>query len=234
MLGLAACATPFKADVQRFQSQLPAPTGETFAVVADDPELAGGLEFSQYADLVEAELLELGYTEATPEAASLLVRFDYKVDDGRERIRGGVGAFHDPFFFGSRRGFGRFGRFGSFGRFGRFSSFRGRGFRGRGFGRRGFRGGGFFRFGFYDPWLGGSSLRSVTIYNSGIDLKIDRAATGERVFEGNAQAVSTSNRLQHLVPNLVEAMFTDFPGNSGENLRITIKPEETKVRRIEQ
>jgi hypothetical protein len=45
--------------------------------------------------------------------------------------------------------------------------------------------------------------------------------------------VSTSNRLPYLVPNLVEAMFTDFPGSSsGETLRITIKPEETKVRRV--
>ena len=63
-------------------------------------------------------------------------------------------------------------------------------------------------------------------------MKIDRAETGERLFEGKAQAVSTSNRLQHLVPNLIEAMFTDFPGNSGETLRITIKPEETKVRQV--
>ncbi|RZV35891.1 MAG: DUF4136 domain-containing protein, partial [Sphingomonadaceae bacterium] len=35
------------------------------------------------------------------------------------------------------------------------------------------------------------------------------------------------------VPNLVEAMFTDFPGHSGETLRISIKPEETKVRRVD-
>ena len=64
-------------------------------------------------------------------------------------------------------------------------------------------------------------------------MKIDNTATGQRLFEGKAQAVSTSDRLQYLVPNLVEAMFTDFPGNSGETLRISIKPEETKVRRID-
>ncbi len=77
------------------------------------------------------------------------------------------------------------------------------------------------------------SASSYTVYTSGIDLKIDRAATGERLFEGEAQAVSTSNRLQYLVPNLVEAMFTDFPGNSGETVRISIAPEKTTVRRIE-
>ena len=70
LAGLAACATPFRADVQRFQTQLPAPAGESFAVIADDPALAGGLEFSQYADLVEANMRRLGYAQASPENAS--------------------------------------------------------------------------------------------------------------------------------------------------------------------
>ena len=48
LVTLGGCTTPFKADVKRFQAQLPAPTGQTFAVVADDPKDAGGLEFAQY------------------------------------------------------------------------------------------------------------------------------------------------------------------------------------------
>ena len=72
LLGLAACATPFRADVSRFQSQLPAPQGESYFVVADDPALAGGLEFAQYADLVEAQMASLGYAQAaSAEDASL-------------------------------------------------------------------------------------------------------------------------------------------------------------------
>lgn len=207
--GLAACASPgFKADVSRFQAQLPAPEGETFAVVADDPALAGGLEFALYADAVEAQMERLGYAQTDADDASLLVRFDYGVDNGRERVRTtGASTFRDPFWDPWYRGYSR-------SRFYR-SRFRGA-----------------WGFGFYDPWFGGPEVRSYTVYTSGIDLKIDRAETGERLFEGKAQAVSTSNRLQHLVPNLVEAMFVDFPGNSGETLRITIKPEETKVRRV--
>ena len=97
LAGLAACATPFKADVSRFQTQLPAPQGETYFVVADDPALAGGLEFAQYADLVEAQMSSLGYAQAaSPEDASLLVRFDYEVDKGRERVRST--GFSDPFY----------------------------------------------------------------------------------------------------------------------------------------
>ncbi len=65
-------------------------------------------------------------------------------------------------------------------------------------------------------------------------MKIDRAADGERLFEGKAQALSRSNRLQALVPNLVEAMFTDFPGNSGETVRISVRDDgENKVRRVD-
>jgi len=208
LASLAACATPFKADVSRFQSQLPAPEGQTFAVVADDPALVGGLEFTQYADIVEAQMERLGYTEASPETATLLVRFDYGVDNGRERIRTtGRSSFHDPFWDPWYR-----------------YRYRSR------FYRSPFRSA--WGYGFYDPWFDEPDVSSYTVYTSGIDMKIDRAATGERLFEGKAQAISTSNRLQYLVPNLVDAMFTDFPGNSGETLRITIKPEDKKVRRI--
>jgi hypothetical protein len=207
VLGVSACATPFKADVSRFAVPLPAPQGQTFAVVAEDPRLAGGLEFALYADVVAKELEELGYTRASsPEAANMLVRFDYGVDNGRERVRtdfnGGVG-FGDPFF-------GRFGRFGGFGGF-----------------NRG------YAFGFHDPFLGGfggPEVRSYTIYTSDIELKIDSTADGQRLFEGKAEAVSRSNRLPNLVPNLVDAIFTDFPGNSGEAVRITIKDDGKTVR----
>src|SRR3546814_14923089 len=49
---------------------------------------------------------------------------------------------------------------------------------------------GLWNYGYYEPWFGGSDVRSYTVYTSGIELKIDRAATGERLFEGKAQAVS--------------------------------------------
>ena len=213
LTALAACATPFNANVSRYQTQLPAPAGQTFYVVADDPALAGGLEFSQYADLVDAQMTRLGYAEAaSADSATLLVHFDYGVDNGRERIRST--GFADPFYspwYGSRWGRGFYGR----------SAF----YRGRGYGSR-------WGFGFYDPWFD-NGFDSYTVFTSGVDLKIDRAADGQRLFEGKAQAMSTSNRLPYLVPNLVEAMFTDFPGNSGETVRISIAPEKTTVRRVD-
>jgi hypothetical protein len=203
VIGLSACSTPFKADVSRFAVPLPAPQGQTFAIVPEDPKLAGGLEFATYANTVAAELTQLGYARAaSPETADMLVRFDYRVDGGRERVRTtpGVG------------GFGAFGPWGPWGGWG------------GGFGGWGF--------GFNDPFFGGPDVRSYTIFTSGVDVKIDRRVDGQRLFEGKAEAVSRSNRLPNLVPNLVDALFTGFPGNSGETVRITIRDGENTVRTV--
>ncbi len=214
-LGLAACATPFQADVSRFESQLPAPQGQTFYVLAEDPALAGGLEFSLYADQVEEEMAQLGYVQAaTPEDATLLVRFDYGVDNGRERVRS-TGFARDPFYS-------------PWNTYSRRVVYRDR----RGRARVAYVPTSRWGYGWHDPFFGrGNDVVSYTVFTSGIDMKIDNAATGERLFEGSAQAVSQSNRLQYLVPNLVEAMFTDFPGNSGETVRISIAPEDQPVER---
>ncbi len=219
-LGLGACAQNFNANVSRFQTQLPAPAGQSFAVVADDPQLAGGLEFSQYARLVEAQMAKLGYTQAaSPDVANLLVRFDYGVDKGRERIVDNRRSYYDP-FWGSWGGYGHgYGRIGF-----------GGGYYGRGHYGYPYRGS-MWGYGWHDPFFDGyGGVDSYTVYTSGIEMKIDRKADGVRLFEGKAEAASTSNRLPYLVPNLVEAMFTDFPGNSGETVRISVAPEKKVAR----
>lgn len=211
LAGLAACATPFRADVSRFESQMPAPQGQSFFVVADDPSLEGGLEFARYADFVEAQMSRLGYAEApSRDAATLIVRFDYGVDRGRERVvsTGYSDPFYRPWYnyqpyvYNTPRG-PRVAYIPS-----------------RAWG-----------YGWNDSFFGRNQVSSYTVYTSGVEVKIDRASDGQRLFEGQAEAVSTSNRLQYLVPNLVEAMFTDFPGNSGETVRISIKPEDQPVQR---
>jgi hypothetical protein len=209
LLSLAACATPFRADVSRFQT-LPAPAGQTFTIKAGDPTKDGGLEFAQYAGLVGTEMQRVGYVPAAPGApADLTVTLDYGVDQGKERTIVERDPFYDPWW-----GYGRFG------------SFYSRPYVVRT--RRGFR----YIHGWHDPFLyggfgfGGYNVRSFTVFTSGIDMKISRTDTGERVFEGKAEAKSRSDKLPYLVPNLVEAMFTGFPGNSGETVRISVAPEK--------
>ncbi len=206
VLALGACASPFRADVQRFDA-LPPAQGQSFTVVAADPELAGGLEFTQYAALVEQRMTELGYQRSDdPAAAQLIVSMDYDVDTGREKVVADYNPFFATGFYGRRGGF---------------------------HGRGGFYGRHRYRYGFHDPFLFGGhgfsgygGVRSFTVFTTELDMKIDRQVDGERLFEGKAEAMSRSKNLTYLVPNLVEAMFTDFPGNSGERVRISVAPEK--------
>ena len=204
LIALSACATPFKANVSRFQA-LPAAQGQTFAIRSDNPRLEGGLEFQTYGNMVAQRLSSFGYTRAAdPGSANLIVTLDYGVDRGREKLRSVPG----PSF-----GYGGFGRYGAFG-------YGGFGYPYYGYGRRA------YMYGFYDPFLFDdyNEVESYTVYASQLDMKIARRGTGERVFEGSAKAMSTDDDLTTLVPNLIEAMFTGFPGNSGETVKITVAP----------
>jgi hypothetical protein len=206
LLSLGACATGFPTQVSRFQA-MPAPQGQSFVVQAADPEKRGGLEFSQYANLVRSHLLAQGYSEASsPANATFVVTLDYGVDNGQTRIV-------------TRPGFG-YSRFGGFGHpfYSRFGYF------------------GHHRYPFYygwhdpfwDPW-GYPEIDSYTVYTSFVDMDIRRTADGQSLFEGEAKARSRTDDLTVLVPNLVEAMFTGFPGNSGETVRITVPPPDRRA-----
>ena len=204
LLALGACTTGLSTQVSRFQA-MPAPQGQSFIVQPADPDDQGGLEFSQYAGQVRQHLLAQGFTEAaSPRDASLVVTLDYGVDNGQTKVRttpglgfgyGGYGGygFHRPYY----------SRFGGF------------------YGRRNP-----FYYGWYDPFFdsgfGYPEVTSYTVYTSFVDMDIKRTADGQSVFEGTAKARSGTDQLQVLVPNLIEALFTGFPGNSGETVRITV------------
>ena len=211
LLALGACTQGFDARVSRFQALPPPAQGQTFIVQPRNPALQGGIEFQSYAQLVAQRLEQVGYRQATdPKSANLVVSLDYDVDQGRERITtvpgygGGYGGWGwgGPGFY--RPWVGGYGRLG-------------------------------FRYGWYDPWAWGGygygyddEIRSYTVYTSQLRMEIDRAADNQRLFEGTAKAISRSDDLPYLVPNLIEAMFTGFPGNSGETVRITVPPPDKR------
>jgi hypothetical protein len=177
---------------------MPAPAGQTFAIVAADPRNAGGLEFGQYAGLVAHRLEEKGYhAVADADRANLIVTLDYGVDNGQQRVV----SYPSPSFGGG---------FGGWGPWGRRSA---------------------FYYGWNDPfWYGDRDVTSYTFYTSHLDMTISRSGDHERLFEGTAKARSSTDSLPSLVPNLVEAMFTGFPGNSGEEVRITVPPPQAAPR----
>lgn len=201
LLTLSACATGFPAQVQRFQA-MPAPQGQSFYVQAADPENRGGLEFSQYADLVRRHLIAQGYSEApSAQQATMLVSLDYGVDQGRDRV-----AYY-PNPWGPRFGFHPY--YSRFGYYGRHRSP--------------------FYWGWHDPFFNdfGDDVRVYTVYTSFLDVDIRRRVDNAALFEGHAKARSANENLGVLVPNLIEAMFTGFPGRSGETVKITVPPART-------
>lgn len=213
-LGLSACATGLRTQVSRYQA-MPAPQGQSFFIVAADPANAGGLEFSRYAGQVAQAMLAQGYAQApTMEAATMVVRLDYGVDEGQQRVE------RDPF----ARGYG-YDPFWGGGFHPYWGGFYGRPYYSR-FGYWGPRSP--FYFGWDDPFWYGSGpyqdVRVYTEYRSFLDLDIRRRADNAQLFDGHAQARSTQDNLGVLVPNLIEAMFTGFPGRSGETIKITVPP----------
>lgn len=229
MMTAGCTASPFRAEVSRFQ-QLPPAQGQTFAITAGDAANRGGIEFGQYASLVSSQMSRLGYIPSSAgKNADLTVSLDYGVDEGKERIV--RDPFYDPYWGYGGSGFG------------------GLGYGGLGYGSLGYGGGGYypyglhsgyrsrFVYGFYDPFLFGGAgfgrnygVDSFTVYTGAINLKIKRNSDGQSLFEGKAEAKSRSNKLPYLVPNLVEAMFTGFPGNNGETVRISVAPEPKNKR----
>jgi len=208
-LALSACVAPFEARVARFQ-QLPPPAGTSFVVEPRDKANEGGLEFATYANLVRQKLVAVGFQEASsPETAALTVQLDYTVSAPREKVQ-------------SRLGFGGWG--GGFGPGWGWGPYWGGGWGGYGGWGHGFGGiGGFGGFG------GGNSVYSVTNYNTVVAIRINRNADKRSVFEGRAETVSSSNNLARLVPNLVTAIFTNFPGSSGETVRVRFDPAKPDV-----
>ena len=79
-----------------------------------------------------------------------------------------------------------------------------------------------FYYGWNDPFWYGSGIDSWVEYHSELDLHIRASGTNQPLFDGRAEARSTTNRLDALLPGLVEALFTGFPGQNGEVVRITI------------
>ena len=213
-LGLNACATGFPTQVSRYQA-MPAPQGQSFFVVSADPAEAGGLEFTRYATQVAQAMQAQGYVPAvSPQAATMLVQLDYGVDQGQREVDidpfangyygGGFGGFYSPYY---RRGF--YGRpsYSRFGYYGARSP---------------------FFYGWDDPFWGSSfdNTRVYTVYKSFLEVDIRRRGDNAALFEGKAQARSQTDNLGVLVPNLIEAMFTGFPGRNGETVRITVPPPQ--------
>ena len=216
--GLSGCATGLPTQVSRYQA-MPAAAGQTFYIV---PAEGGtpGLEFGRFSSIVAQQLQARGYAPAgAPQLASMIVKLDYGVDEGTREYS------VDP-FARSRYGYGPYGRY--YDPFG--GTYYGRPYWSR-YGYWGSRSPFYYGwddpFWYYSPYAGygpgfRDPIRSYTVYKSHLDMQIVRRADNAPLFEGHAKARSQTDAAGVLVPNLIEAMFTGFPGRSGETVRITV------------
>jgi hypothetical protein len=173
---------------------MPAPQGQSFVVVPQNPSDMGGLEFSRYAENVAQMMEAQGYARAPSiNQATMVVQVGYGVSDPQTEVTSypsyGYGyGWGYPFYYGRRS----------------------------------------YYWGWADPFwggYGGDSIRTYTYYITELDVDIRRKVDNASLFEGRAKARSRTDELARTVPSLVEAMFTGFPGNSGETIKITIPPE---------
>jgi hypothetical protein len=199
-VALSACAESINTTVSRYQA-MPAPQGQTFFVVpAGGMANNGGLEFQHYAGIVAQQLQARGYAPATgPQGANMIVQFGYGIDHGQVRT------VSDPYPVGL--GYG---------------GFWGAGFRRSHFGLGWGGWGGGYAWGWDDPFWYGGGIDSYVEYHSQVDLHIRQAGTNAPLFDGRAQARSETNHLDVVIPSLLDAMFTGFPGRNGETVRISI------------
>ncbi|PCI34568.1 MAG: lipoprotein transmembrane [Alphaproteobacteria bacterium] len=197
---LTGCYSTFKSNVSRFH-ELPAPKGETVMIVPLDPAKNTSLEFVSYANIVGNYLAQQGYVAAGTGTADLVVELDYSVDDGKVMTRSygfgyGYGYGYGSHYFGHHRYFGHFGYFGHY-----YSPF-------------------------YSSFYGSPfdrDVRSYVNYTRKMTMVIRPNKEGAKnLFEGTVESTGRSNNLSKLMPHMTQALFTNFPGQSGVTDKVVI------------
>lgn len=201
VLLVAACGPQMvTSQVTRFHHLPPGFAGQSFTILPDSDQV-GSLEFQSYADQVAARLAAHGL-RPVPDTANpdLVVKLDYGVGSGRTAV------YSRPSTYGSfGLGYGSFGwphrRWGT----------------GIGFG-----------FPFGDPWGPPYyDTYSVTKYDRWLAVDIlegpsYRQGRPVSVFEGRAVSEGSSRALPEVVPYLSRALFENFPGMSGQTVRVAV------------
>ncbi len=195
---LGACATGpqvVRTEVTSFDAWSTLPADRSY-VFSRTLEYQDSLEMQSYEDMVRDELAQRGFALATdPSGAALIVTLRPSVMSTQVRVRE---PYADPFWGGPWRGWGP---------------------------RPGFGWGGWYG---PMPYWGVGTLDDQTfeIYRRRLEIDIDsKAIAGKRYYEGRVENTGDSAALPKVMPYLIRALFTDFPGNSGQTRRIDVPRE---------
>lgn len=195
-VAISGCATSTKvqSDVSVFHDLDDSSNEITFAFEPTEVQ-SGSLEYRAYAGLVREHLTELGYVEADAQSdATWLIQMEYKIGDGEEKV-GSVPIIGQTGTSSSTT----YGTISSSGGLGTYSGTT-----------------------YHTPTFGvvGSSTYSRTVYSRALQLSIAEPQTANEnettvLFEATVSSVGTSSQLSRVMPAMVEALFREFPGESG-------------------
>ena len=200
--GLAGCVSPtLRSEVTAFH-RWDDPPPRSYAFLSD-PKLEQSLEHRSYERLVAQRLAALGFAETAPASARFQVAFEYR-------------AVPEPY---------------------RYTEYWYPGAYGPGFpmgpwiGPRTLYG---YPYGRLDPLWAMPPVpmtRDTTVWRHLLRVDLfdlrDAPPPGKKAWEATAVAVAASEALPRLMPSLVQAVFSDFPGPSGITRRIEVPlPEE--------
>ena len=196
---LAACVSPkyVVSDVSRFHTLPAAPNGQTFVIATVNADQSESLAYRKYADTVSAKLQSLGLRAAAAGGPA-----DFVVTL-RYDVRGPT---PDVESRGGHLGVGF----------------------GVGFGHP------------HGPWGMGAAYDPAfdhytdtrQLFVRRVELDIYRGATydspkKERVFEGRALSTGQNGQLEPVMPYILDALFKEFPGRSGETVTVSVQvPQE--------
>ena len=209
VLFLGACSQTYNTKVTRFHELMP-PTGETFIIVSKSEDKAGTPQFRTYAGMVGNNLMTQGYTPAASGTPDLIVKIDYAISPPIQRSRtttGAAGPFYGGFYYSGgiyRRGPG----YPYYNPFGYFHPY---GPPGVGFGYWG--AGGFY-----------TQTYSYAVFERVFEMSIEQNAD-KMLFEGAVSSIGRDNTLNQVIPALIQAMFTNFPGQNGVTEKIRLKAD---------
>jgi len=156
-------------------------------------EYQGSLEVKSYEDIVRDELALKGFRFVPePAQANLIVTLRPSSSTTRLRMRDPWPI--DPFWGGYGGFYGR--RFGGW-------------------------------YGPYGPYgysaFDNFNTYPVDVIQRRLEMDIDsRATAGKRYYEGRVETSSEADAFKDIVPAMVQALFTDFPGNNGQTRRIDV------------
>jgi hypothetical protein len=207
LAGCASSPVPMRADVTAFhQWQAAEPLSYAFRRTADQQQ---SLEHRSYETLVAQQLASLGFREEPQALARYQVALRPSTSVRREqRIEH---PFHPAPYPGWGPGFG--------------PGFWGQGYGyGGPYGWPGFWGPARLGYGLPDPWLWGPPVvRELDWATHMLRVDIyDMRSDGQKAYEGSVTTTGLRLALPEAMPALVAALFSDFPGPSGQPRRVDV------------